>query len=84
LDDMPNLTLTLDADLLRRARTKAAEQGTSVNAVVREHLEAFVGPSTAEAGVAILLELAGRSTFTLGEGGIGWSREALHDRADLR
>ncbi len=81
---MANLTLTLDADLLRRARTKAAEQGTSVNALVREHLQAYVGPSDAEIGVAMLLDLAERSAFSLGPGGISWKREALHDRAHLR
>jgi plasmid stability protein len=81
---MPNLTLTIDADLLRRARTKAAEQGTSVNAVVREHLEAYVGPSDAEIGVATLLDLAARSEFSLGAAGISWTRDALHDRAHLR
>ncbi len=81
---MANLTLTLDADLIRRARTKAAEQGTSVNALVREHLEAYVGPSDADIGVAILLDLAERSEFSLGAEGISWTREALHDRAHLR
>lgn len=81
---MANLTLTLEADLLRRARSKAAEQGTSVNALVREHLEAFVGPSSAEIGVEMLVDLAGRTEFSLGGQGISWSREALHDRAHLR
>jgi plasmid stability protein len=81
---MANLTLALDADLIRRARTKAAEQGTSVNALVREHLETYVGPSDAAIGVAILLELAGRAEFSLGAEGISWTREALHDRAHLR
>ena len=32
---MGNLTLAIDEDLLRRARVRAADQGTSVNAVVR-------------------------------------------------
>ena len=81
---MANLTLTLDADLIRRARTKAAEHGTSVNALIREHLEAYVGPSDAEIGVAILLDVAARSEFSLGAEGISWTRESLHDRAHLR
>ena len=36
---MANLTLAIDEDLLRRARVRAAEQGTSVNAVVRQLIE---------------------------------------------
>ncbi|MEE2768654.1 MAG: hypothetical protein VX833_05520 [Actinomycetota bacterium] len=38
---MANLTLALDDDLLRRARVRAAEQGTSVNAVVRDLLGGY-------------------------------------------
>ena len=38
---MANLTLAIDEDLLRRARVRAAEQGTSVNAVVRQLIEAY-------------------------------------------
>jgi len=34
-----NLTLTIDDELLKRARVLALERGTSVNALVREFLE---------------------------------------------
>jgi len=39
-----NLTLTIDEDLLRRARIRALEQGTSVNARVRKYLEQLYDP----------------------------------------
>jgi plasmid stability protein len=38
---MANLTLAVDDDLLHRARVRAATDGTSVNAVVRELLTAY-------------------------------------------
>ena len=38
---MGNLTLAIDEDLRRRARVRAADQGTSVNAVVREVLAGY-------------------------------------------
>lgn len=38
-----NLTISVDEDLLRRARRLAQKQGTSVNALLRKHLEALVG-----------------------------------------
>ena len=38
---MANLTLAIDDDLLRRARVRAADQGTSVNAVVRDLLSGY-------------------------------------------
>jgi hypothetical protein len=37
-----NITLKLDADLLREARVIAAEEGRSVNALVTERLESLV------------------------------------------
>ena len=37
---MANLTLTVDADLIRRARVRAIQEGTSLSAKVREFLTA--------------------------------------------
>jgi hypothetical protein len=37
-----NVTLKLDADLLREARVLAAEEGTSVSAMLTDRLEALV------------------------------------------
>lgn len=51
---MSNLTLSLDAGTLRRARIRALEQGTSVNAVVREFLDAYAAGSATEARSAVL------------------------------
>jgi len=40
---MANLTITIDAELLRRARLRALREGTSVNRLLRERLESYVG-----------------------------------------
>lgn len=37
-----NVTLTIDADLLREARILAAEEGTSVSGLLRSRLEELV------------------------------------------
>jgi predicted transcriptional regulator len=37
-----NITLKLDADLLRAVKVAAAEKGTSISAVMTEKLEEFV------------------------------------------
>jgi hypothetical protein len=79
-----NLTLALDEDLVRRARRKAAERGTTLNAIVRDYLESLVGPSPAEEGIAMVLDLAAQSPFSVGERGIAWTRDELHDRSNLR
>jgi hypothetical protein len=40
---MANLTITIDAQLLKRARLRALREGTSVNRLLRERLESYLG-----------------------------------------
>jgi hypothetical protein len=56
---MANLTITVDEQTLKRARMRALEEDTSVNAVLREYLEGYAGrrQERREAGRR-LLELA--------------------------
>ena len=62
---------------LRRARIRALEQGTSVNSVVREYLEHYVG-TAGKAGIARFLEIAARTRASSGRTGRSWSRDELH------
>ena len=41
---MTNLTVVIDDDVLRAARIKALQQGTSVNEICREAITRFAGP----------------------------------------
>ena len=41
---MANLTITVDEDILKRARMRALEEGTSVNALLAEYLTRFAEP----------------------------------------
>ena len=76
---MANVTITLDDDLLRRARVRAAQTGTSVNAVLREFLESWVGKrSHRAAAVVSLLKRSERSTSA--RAGRRWTRDELHER----
>jgi len=52
-----NLTISLDDELLRRARALAGRRGTSVQAQIREHLRALVGVMLGEDAVVELLDL---------------------------
>lgn len=76
---MANLTLTIDEGVLRRARIRALEQETSVNALVREFIESYAGTGEAELAVEELLELARRSQASSGPGGRTWTREELYE-----
>jgi hypothetical protein len=81
---MANLTITIDEQLLRRARVRALEGGTSVNALLRTYLERYAGVGEADAALSSFARLARQSAATSGAGGRTWTREELHDRTDLR
>lgn len=76
---MANVTLTVDDEVLRRARIRALEQNTSVNAMVREFLEAYAGTSEAAQAAAELLDLSQRSRASSGSEGRAWTREDLYE-----
>jgi len=75
-----NLTLTIDDEVLRSARIRALEQGTSVNAVVREYLRDYVGRPDALDALERIFEIADRSGASSGPEGRTWTREELYDR----
>ena len=77
---MTNLTLTVDEDILRMARIKALERGTSVNALVREYLKQLAGRSTAAEGVAEFFEATKGAGAGSGAEGRSWSRDELYER----
>lgn len=79
LAHMANLTLTIDEDVLRRARIRALEEDTSVNALVRTYLQSYAGTSEAERAVEEVLELARRSNASSGPEGRTWTREDLYE-----
>ncbi|MEX1336328.1 MAG: hypothetical protein AB1Z66_13625 [Candidatus Limnocylindrales bacterium] len=77
---MANLTITVDDVLLKRARIKALEEDTSVNALLRAYLERYVGTQQAERALAGFAELGERSDAGSGDAGRTWTRDELYDR----
>jgi len=78
---MANLTITVDDLLLKRARIKALEEDTSVNALLREYLEAYAGMQQTHHALAGFAELAEQSDASSGAAGRTWTRDELHDRS---
>ena len=77
---MANLTLSIDDELLKRARIKALEEGTSVNALVRDHLERFAGGKEREReAVRQILEDSKTSTASSRGRGRTWTRDDLYE-----
>lgn len=76
---MANVTLTIDDETLRRARIKALEQGTSVNAIVRGYLESFAGTQPANEAIDAFLALTEDAQSGSGSKGRRWSRDDVYE-----
>ena len=78
-----NITLTLDDELIHKARVLAARRNRSISALLREELSRLVSEDEAyETAKRAALERLERGTH-LGGGPLP-SRGELHDRASLR
>ncbi|NGZ10412.1 MAG: hypothetical protein CV088_13650 [Nitrospira sp. LK70] len=76
---MANLTIVIENDTLKRARMRALEEGTSVNAVVRDYLADYAGmKAKKDEAINHLLRLS-QSAKTR-RGNRRWTREDLHQR----
>ena len=76
---MASLTITVPEEILKSARRRALEQGTSVNAVLRDYLSQFAGTQPAQANAAKrVLELSRRARS--GRGKARWTRDELYQR----
>jgi hypothetical protein len=78
-----NLTIVVDEEVLKRARVRALEQGTSVNSVLAERLRAYAGELRTQASATLALIDLARSLPRKGtrrRAGRRWSRDELHER----
>jgi len=76
---MANLTIAIDEEILREARTRATREGSSVNQLLREYLESYAGINSAQnAALKDLMELSKNATSRRGVK--RWTREELHER----
>lgn len=79
---MANLTLAIDDDLLRAARIKAVQEGTSVNEICREAIARYAQPAQRDGDdfMARLRELAARNMVPRAPGA---AAEPLQSRNDM-
>lgn len=76
---MASLTLTIDEDLLRQARIRALELGTSVNALVREYLESLTDRDRQQRATEEIIALAEQADANTGPEPWKWHREDLYE-----
>lgn len=79
---MASLTVSVDGEVLKRARIRALKENTSVNAVLGEYLKGYARLEEVRrdrlAALDRLLKVADR--HPVDRGGRQWSRDELHDR----
>lgn len=75
---MTNLTIVVDEGVLRRARIRALEHGTSVNAVLRDYLATYAAPDSQQQAIDRFLAEAQSAHGSSGAGGRKWTRDDLH------
>lgn len=78
---MTNLTVKVDDETLKKARIRALEEGTSVNAVLRAFLEEYTsGSDHRRAAGDEFLRITREYEASSGPGGRTWSRDELYER----
>lgn len=73
-----NLTVQLDAEVIRRARVVAAKRGTSVSSLVARELADLVADDERYEGAQ--QQAMGLLEGAIARGGRSWQRADLHDR----
>jgi hypothetical protein len=77
---MPNITLSVEEDVIKKVRKIAVERNTTLTAMVRDFLKSVAGRDEAERQRAIeKLERSFRE-MSRDMGERTWTREELHER----
>ncbi len=76
---MPNLTIAVDGQVLKKARIRALAEGTSLNALLRSYLERYVDEvATRRKATRNILALSRSSRVASGRRRA--TRDELHER----
>ncbi|CUS31461.1 conserved hypothetical protein [Candidatus Nitrospira nitrosa] len=76
---MAKFTVVIAGDTLKRARMRALEEGTSVNAILRDYLTDYAGmKAKRDKAIEDLLRLSQEAKSR--RGNHQWPRDELHDR----
>lgn len=79
---MANLTIIVNSEVLKRARIRALEENTSVNAVLNKYLEAYAREAEElqkrQEAVKAILELSDK--YSIDREGKKWRRDELYKR----
>ena len=77
---MPNITLSVDAEIIKKVRKIALEKNTTLTAMVRDYLTSVAIRDAQEKNEAIKKLRKSFKTVSRDMGGRKWTREALYER----
>ena len=77
---MTNLTIAVDENLIRKARVRAINEGTSVSARIREFLTDYAPGNDRQQTAGQAFIAAARRSKANSEGA-AWTRDDAHDRS---
>jgi hypothetical protein len=76
---MANLTITVDEEALKKARIRAPQEGTSVNALLSQFVDAYAGVNREQRHAIDRIAALSRSSGSR-RGERTWTRDDLHER----
>ena len=79
---MANLTIKVDEESLKKARLRALQEGTSVNALLRDFLDSYAGVRREQQEAVGRIVALSRSSSSR-RGGRTWTRAELPERSCL-
>ena len=77
---MPNITLSVDAEIIKKVRKIALEKNTTLTAMVRDYLTSVAIRDAQEKNEAIKKLRKSFKTVSRDMGRRKWTREALYER----
>ena len=77
---MPNITLRVDDEIIKKVRKIAIEKNTTLTAMVRDYLSSVAIRDTQEKNEAIKKLRKSFKTISRDMGRRKWTREALYER----
>ena len=78
-----NITLSIEEEIVARARTLAKRRGMSLNDMIRDYLKRMTEPMSGDEAVARLRKLWETSPAQP-DADTTWTREEIHDRSRFR
>ncbi|HUH63862.1 MAG TPA: hypothetical protein VLZ50_12730 [Terracidiphilus sp.] len=71
-----NITLSIDEQLVERAREKLRATGKTLNQEIREHLQHIAGDDELEADIAFFVKTSGKGKP---DAGWKWNRDEIYE-----